>query len=494
MKGHSIHGIARQGAVHSHVWAYVFSLLKPHAARAALIAWVLGERIHGVDWIFAPPPSALSSASKRITTAHRFILPIPPELITMTTDPLFDVIVVGAGVAGCSAAYHLQQAGVANMAILDAAPLAGEGLKPRQSGSATMPSAPCVKMMVQVFAASCDDFARHHGEEGATRYLNATREGLVLQKGIAKKIWKDEADNHMKQLGSYYLAYQEDEGQLKREFEFLQRLGCDQDGIEWCDKERLNSVAGISSKFYCGIYFPKEAAIDSSLYAKTLLEHVIRNSQGKSLFLPNSPVSDIQQSGDGTVSVPLQSGQTLFAKQVVVATGALHRHASLNGLLKPCYSYLVHVPTSTNSCQDSPNFFTWGFTHDWCYTNGKIRISGEDHFSAYKPPLLEQRCANLSKWTLEQYDCHVDEQGIASYPQQYGLYSETPDMAPLIGPLKSAPNVCYLLGCNAWGQAILSYCSSLVPGLLGYKDLTESQQDALELVSIGRFSELPNSR
>ena len=38
--------------------------------------------------------------------------------------------------------------------------------------------------------------------------------------------------------------------------------------------------------------------------------------------------------------------------------------------------------------KNSPNYFTYGFSHDWCVSDNYVRLSGEDHFSAYKDPLL----------------------------------------------------------------------------------------------------------
>ena len=75
-------------------------------------------------------------------------------------------------------------------------------------------------------------------------------------------------------------------------------------------------------------------------------------------------------------------------------------------------------------------------------------------------------------------------------------------MVPIVGTLlmdqqqrkeEKRNGICYLLGCNAWGQTILSYCASLVPGLLGYQDFTDTQRDILQLVSIRRFSRLPSN-
>jgi 2-polyprenyl-6-methoxyphenol hydroxylase-like FAD-dependent oxidoreductase len=94
-----------------------------------------------------------------------------------------EVVIIGAGVAGASAAYHLMKAGVRDIVVLDAGPVPGEGREERKSGSSVMELAGTIKMMVQVFASSCDHFIAHHGEKGARKYLSLTAEGLRI-KGI----------------------------------------------------------------------------------------------------------------------------------------------------------------------------------------------------------------------------------------------------------------------------------------------------------------------
>lgn len=49
------------------------------------------------------------------------------------------------------------------------------------------------------------------------------------------------------------------------------------------------------------------------------------------------------------------------------------------------------------------NYFTWGFTHDWCVTNGYVRVSGEDHYSALKPACSVDRNRILAEWCAEKY-------------------------------------------------------------------------------------------
>jgi hypothetical protein len=70
----------------------------------------------------------------------------------------------------------------------------------------------------------------------------------------------------------------------------------------------------------------------------------------------------------------------------------------------------------------------------------------------------------------------------AAYEARYGVYSETPDHMPLVGVPHPDSRVCYLLGCNAWGQASLSFASSLVPSLLGLREFTPSQNVKRQLL------------
>ncbi|CAJ1916261.1 unnamed protein product [Cylindrotheca closterium] len=108
----------------------------------------------------------------------------------------YDVIIVGAGVAGVSAAYHLVQAGVKNgripkILVIDGGPSAGEGWGSRKSGTATMNNYPIskIKMMTQLYAVpTVEDFAKHHGVEGVRRYLTATQGDIRIQKALAKKL------------------------------------------------------------------------------------------------------------------------------------------------------------------------------------------------------------------------------------------------------------------------------------------------------------------
>ena len=59
---------------------------------------------------------------------------------------------------------------------------------------------------------------------------------------------------------------------------------------------------------------------------------------------------------------------------------------------------------------------------------------------------------------------------------------------PLVGKTESKSRICYMVGCNAWGQASLSAAAELAAPLLGYREMTESEQRTADLFSIRRFS------
>lgn len=455
----------------------------------------------------------------------------------------FDIVVIGAGVAGVSAVYHLLNssatpqggygrnqysssptsvnvtptttAGVDRLRpkilIIDAGPAPGEGYGPRKSGTATLKSIDVgtatpggdrvysrIKMMTQIYTCDSGEFVKHHGVDGARRYMQASKVGLALQKKLAMDICNGK--EILSEMGSYYVCTDSRRDELKAEYDFLCSLGegCCND-LVFIENIMDHNVPGASPDYPCAIYFPSDAVIDSSEYTKRLLHKSLMGGQGV-VALYNTRVVDVDDDPD-VCTITLHTGDMVFADHVVLATGAMDPLPQLNGLIVPCYSYLAHVPVSTEkTVQQSANFFTWTGSSDlgvdWCFDQGKVRVSGEDHFSAYKLPKLSERCGRMINWAQEKYGRPLEVVN-EEITQQYGIYSETPDLVPLVGTRRDDSRICYLVGCNAAGQTILSYAASLVPNLLGYgggvKQLDESQRDALCLLSIRRFAELPSS-
>jgi len=339
--------------------------------------------------------------------------------MTTFADSLFniEVVIVGAGVAGASAALYLARAGIKNVYVLECGQV-GRGSttgRPlvehavvrdgdvdvddttatafpfaRKSGTAVFDDpVSAMKMMLAIFPSSSKEFISHHGVEGAKRYLKLATKGIELEKKLALELLGEAGS--MKALGSVYVCLAADIDEFREEFETLQMLvhGTDIRIEWWDDEERVRRVSG-SDEFVRAIWFPDDAVIDSSAYSRALLRAAVQT--GGVTLVENCPsVSDVDTVSDHAI-VKLSDGTSLKAKHVVVATGGLFMERNLAGILTPCWSCLVSlkdpegdsgggggggegegsgVDSAGSGLQrrlqypDSPNFFTWQFSHDW---------------------------------------------------------------------------------------------------------------------------------
>lgn len=428
-----------------------------------------------------------------------------------------DILIIGAGLAGSSAAYHLSNIPNKNIKInvIDSGNIGignKDGIKipkyavlstkcnksdlesvknglftyARTSGTAVFEHpVSCIKMMVNVYTCSSEEFITHHGIDGAKNYLKLSYQGLELQKKLAKMLFNDiDLNNKLCEKGSLYLATKEHVKDLEEEYKLLSKLGAKD--IELWDRVQTKKVVG--SGFYRGIFFPHDAIIDSVAYSKILLEASIKNGD-VSVYENCSPVVKVN-TVNNLAYTTLKNGIIIKSKYTIIATGGLFTECGLAGILKPCWSYLLSVsPPNNQDKTNSPNFITWESKQDWCITKGYLRLSGKDHFSAFKPPRIKERRDYLLNWAIKKYP-HL-ENSKKNIDFRYGVYSETPDHTPLVGIPHPKSKICYLLGCNAVGQATLSYSASLIPSLLGYSKLNEEQKEMMKILDIKRFAFLP---
>lgn len=218
------------------------------------------------------------------------------------------------------------------------------------------------------------------------------------------------------------------------------------------------------------------------------------------------------------VLVILADGTRLRARHLVIATGGFSDlDLPISVFLRPAWSYLItlaplsslhangsfnpentHTDDKTASAQwNSPACYEFSFAHDWAMIDGVMRLSGEDHHSALLPPRSQERCDRLVDWAHERFPWFAGGPNDAQRTSRdreklhtflHGVYSETPDMMPLVGKLSEKSSILYLQGCNALGQATLTRGASLVPGLLGYATLSTEEQGYAKLLSPQRAS------
>lgn len=419
---------------------------------------------------------------------------------------VFDVIVIGAGVAGATAAHSIASVSPSTQVLVLERGVSGRGdedstlgsrtdcdgrdVRPFISGSAVFDESEgptAVKMMISLYAATTEEFLREHSMDDAKTWFRMTALGLQLQKEKAIKILPSPS-NQIRQLGSIMVATPEKAEELAKEFQLLVQAGCN---VRKLSFNEVVAATGTSSGFTEGIEFPDDAIIDSSAYAQALL----RDSKSRGTVAVrehcSSVVDIVEKKESNIVTVQMSDGKIVQGRHVVVATGAFYLKGPLSGLINPCYSYLVGMPACAGSESQggmsyphSPNLFTYGFSHDWSLAEGVCRMSGEDHFSAMKLPRAEQRCQSLAEWTYNRFP-QLDRS--QPFSGRYGVYSETPDLLPIFGTTSSESRVCYIVGCNAWGQSVMSSLGHVVPAVLGLRPFDPTEESILKLCSIRRF-------
>ena len=451
-------------------------------------------------------------------------------------DNVYSIVIVGGGVAAASVVYHLySNKNFKGKVILQESGLIGKGVdsnnktntdvknhlgeesiySPWYSGSNVFDKPNRIKMIVTCFATTAKDFSRHHGMKGVELYNKLASFGRDEEIRIAEtlvnkdKILSDQTGNISDELGcirlgSLMVCSEVEVEELKEEYEILKKGGFE---CEWWDKNKVDKLHGKAANFHAGIFFPKDGIIDSSTYSQKLVEFATKFGLEVREKTRVANVKDISREKNGNkeklVKVTLANNEVILAKNVVIATGGLYLDKNLAGFLRPCYSYLSGIksnvnytnkPTSNQSqttldnIKNSPNFFTYGFTHDWSMSQGYLRISGEDHFCALKNPRTKLRCNNLEQWALEKYPFLKNNLKPELNHYLNGVYSETPDYIPVLGNVSDNSRIFYIVGCNAWGQAILSAAAFLMPALLGERSLTKEEQELVDFLSIRRFN------
>ena len=131
-----------------------------------------------------------------------------------------------------------------------------------KSGSAVLDDpVGTIKMMNNLYPANSETFCSHHGDIGGKRYLALAHEGIRIEKGLAAEALRN--PEHIRSLGSLYVAEAQNVHDLRREFEHLQRLECP--GVQWWSREQvLASAGGEAAGFEAGIYFPDDGIIHSA--------------------------------------------------------------------------------------------------------------------------------------------------------------------------------------------------------------------------------------
>jgi glycine/D-amino acid oxidase-like deaminating enzyme/nitrite reductase/ring-hydroxylating ferredoxin subunit len=284
--------------------------------------------------------------------------------------PPTDVLIVGAGIAGLSVAYHLLRAG-SSVLVLDKAGI-GAGETGRTSAH---------------LADALDDryylLEQAHGGEGARLAAQSHRAAI---ESISEIVERERIACEFERVDGYLFSYAEQSAdEIEREYKAARRAGLQ---VELCDSAPLPFRSGRSLRFLNQAQFEPMAYLNG-------LASAVRRLGGR--IATDQRVVRVDKS-DGA-RVQLASGRWLTAGQLVVATNApIHDLFAIHTKQAPYRSYVIGLGVPDTMLARA---LFWDTSDPYHYLRWVGRdlllVGGEDHRVGQEAQPA-QRWLKLEEW------------------------------------------------------------------------------------------------
>jgi len=384
--------------------------------------------------------------------------PIEP----LREDSSADVVIVGAGIAGLTAAYLLAREG-ANVVVLEA-----DRVLQGTTGHTT------AKITAQHHLIY-DELIRTFGVEGARKYYEASRDALAF---IRHTVRQHDIPCGLRNEDAYVYATQESElKRLEQELEAYGKLGIEG---EWAASLPLPTEAGAIA----GIAMRNQAQFHPLLYMRELL----RLAQDAGARIYERTTAYTVDTTDKTQPVlKTKDGHAVRCRQLVVAThypfcdgiGAFYAR------LYAVKSYVVAIEPERaypggmyiSSAQPTRSLRSWE-------ADGRtlVLVSGENHRTGTKED-TNNRYDALAAFGREAF-------GVRSIPYRWSAQDVIPpDKVPYIGQMsKDQPNIYVATAFHKWGMTNGTAAACVLADLIQGRDNPHA-----ELFNPSRFQVDPDA-
>ena len=370
-----------------------------------------------------------------------------------------DVVVIGAGLIGGSAAYHLRDAarvGGARVVVLDQGDPAGEAsgrnggnfeLIPENSvGAYEGLARERLAFLETVYPDLPIEVLRAESERQASVVLGVALRNRELLKGI---ILRERIECDFSPRGWLHLACNEEEEQgLCEEVMLAAQHG---QRIELWSRRKIREEFGIGND-YLGRFIPGDGTYHPFKYVCGLLR--IALAAGVQLFTRTRVVS-IESAAPDRHDVITERG-TIRAASVIVATNAYT--SRLFPELRAIQPYQSQVMVTENApdrtrgrivtCEDGPAFFNQPREGARNGTAPLLLGGGDDR--PLDDPSSRERSLEVHRTLMKIRDRFYPElEGTPAASEWIGPMAFTPDQLPALGPLR--PGVIIAMACNGYG-------------------------------------------
>src|SRR5438067_1732981 len=375
--------------------------------------------------------------------------------------PDVQVLIIGGGLSGLSAALHLTRAGIDEVFVLEAERI---GL----GGNRYLPGTPgpvfpdYTKMVLTPDDRGYTYLSRRFNRQVALNLLRVKRTGVELQMRLAREF---------------------DPQLVREEHRVMRDLGIQADFESWSGA-RIESLYGTASgKYLKGLFVSGDAIVDSTRYVQA-----IARSLGETRYREHSRVARLREEA-GAVLAELEGGDSVSAAHAVIATNGfiIDHDPHLQGRMR---SYWTFLAAYEDPGENTPNAYYFDpHAHYWSRQDARLIIGGEDtpvagdNFSA--PPDPERSVARLSHWCGETFPRLAGRRPRALH---YSVYGETRDNLPILGRFSDQSRIWYAVGDNGDGQSTLSCIAYLLPRAMGFARPSPEEEALIAFLSPGRES------
>lgn len=370
-----------------------------------------------------------------------------------------DVVVIGAGLVGASAAYHLRQAakvGGARMVVIEQADPAGEAsgrnggnfeLIPENSvGAYEGLARERLAFLETVYPTLPIEVMRAESERQASVVLGVALRNRELLKGI---ILRERIECDFSPRGWLHLACNEDEEQgLCEEVMLAAQHG---QRIELWSRRKIRDEFGFGND-YLGRFIPGDGTYHPFKYVCGLLKLAL--DAGVQLFTRTRVVA--LESETPTVHDVVTERGTIRTGQVIVATNAFtSRLFPELDAIRPYQSQVMVTENAPDrargrivTCEDGPAFFNQPREGARNGTAPLLLGGGDDR--PLDDPSSRKRSLDVHRQLMKIRDRFYPElRGQPAAAEWIGPMAFTPDQLPALGPLR--PGIIIAMACNGYG-------------------------------------------